>query len=86
MKCQILFSGEKLENLHEMSNPVSREKKGKNNTNLSSAELAKIVVKVKDRDCNIKSVKVVLARYETYPIFSSFPFCRCLTADAVTPA
>ena len=34
-------------NLHEMSNPVSWEKNKKNITNLSSAELAQRMVKVK---------------------------------------
>ena len=34
------------DNVHEMSNPVSRKNKKKNVTNLSSAELAKRVVKV----------------------------------------
>ena len=38
------------DNLHEMSNPVFLEKKNKTNiTDLSSAELAKRLVKVKPR-------------------------------------
>ena len=50
---QIVSSGD---NLHEISDPVFREKLRKNIISLSSAELAQMVVKVKSHwNCHIKT-------------------------------